>query len=86
MKKEIQYKYDNGVLICEEHKTPIYKNKKNGFFCLKCYKDRQKKRLMNKLKAMDYYDQFRLIPIWVLQKEVSIMKIICGGLKNDSCS
>ena len=82
MKKEIQYKYDNGVLICKEHKTPIGKNK-NGFFCLKCYKDRQKKRLMNKLDATDYYNQFRLIPIWVLQKEVSIMKIICGGLKND---
>ncbi len=35
MKKEIQYKYDNGVLICEKHKTPIGKNKR-GFFCRKC--------------------------------------------------
>ena len=33
----IKWVYDNGVLVCIEHRTPISKNKK-GFYCLKCQK------------------------------------------------
>ena len=38
MKKETQYIHENEILICEERKTPIGKNKR-GFFCRKCQKD-----------------------------------------------
>ncbi|KKN12809.1 hypothetical protein LCGC14_1012830 [marine sediment metagenome] len=33
--KKLQYEYDNGVLICGEHKTPISKYR-GHFFCYKC--------------------------------------------------
>jgi len=33
-------------------------------------------RLIKKLKAISYYDQFNTIPLWILQKEVHIMKQI----------
>jgi hypothetical protein len=38
----IDMKYDNGVLICVYHKTPISKNN-DGFFCVKCQKNNNKR-------------------------------------------
>ena len=29
------FEYDNGVLVCTEHRTPAQKNE-NGFWCRKC--------------------------------------------------
>ena len=38
--QKTQMEYDNGVLVCVQHKTPI--NKQNGvFFCGKCRKNRR---------------------------------------------
>ena len=38
------------------------------------------KRWIRKLKATDYYDQFDYVPLWVLQKEIRLMKKIIGVL------
>jgi len=39
-KQKEKMEYDNGVLVCVQHRTPI--NKQNGiFFCGKCRKNRR---------------------------------------------
>lgn len=32
------FEYDNGILVCEKHRTPVQKDE-NGFWCVKCLKE-----------------------------------------------